>query len=84
MCRAAVWTVLALSLAGCGGDKPSTTLSVTCAEGTQLVGATSIEVLGDLTNGRPVMEFPDPANPGKTGAIAVPPRDPCKITGSGG
>lgn len=84
MRRAAAWTILALSLADCGGGKPSTTLSVTCAEGTQLLGATSIDVLGDLTNGRPVMEFPDPANPGKTGAIAVPPRDHCKITASGG
>jgi hypothetical protein len=84
MRRAVVWTVVALSLAGCGGDKPSATLSVTCAEGTQLVGAASIEVLGELQNGRPVMQFPDPANPGKTGAIAVPPRDHCKITASGG
>jgi len=84
MRRAAVCTVLALSLAGCGGGKSSATLSVTCAEGTQLVGATSIDVLGALQNGRPVMEFPDPANQGKTGAIAVPPRDHCTITASGG
>lgn len=82
--RRAVWVLLAVSLAGCGGGKPSTTISVVCAGGVQLVGAKSVDVLGDLANGRPVMEFPDPANRGKTSAIAVPPHDHCKITASGG
>jgi hypothetical protein len=81
--RHAAWIILILSLAGCGGSKPSTTLTVACGSGTKLVGAASVDVMGDLANGRPVMEFPDPANPGKTGAIAVPPRDHCKITPSG-
>jgi hypothetical protein len=80
--RRAAWIILALSLAGCGGDKPSATVLVVCGSGTRLVGAASIDVMGDLANGRPVMEFPDPANPGKTGAIAVPPRDHCKVTAS--
>jgi hypothetical protein len=80
--RRAAWIILVLSLAGCGGGKSSATLTVVCGSGTKLVGATSIDVLGDLANGRPVMEFPDPANAGKTGAIAVPPRDHCKITPS--
>jgi hypothetical protein len=82
--RRAVWIVLAVSLAGCGGDKPPATVSVTCTGGVQLVGAESVDVLGDLTNGQPVMQFPDPANRGKTNAIAVPPHDHCKITASGG
>jgi hypothetical protein len=84
MCRA-IWIVVVLSLAGCGGgSKSSATVSVTCAGGVQLRGAESVDVMGDLANGRPVMEFPDPANAGKTGAIAIPPHDHCKITASGG
>jgi len=76
---------IALLLAACGGgDKSSTTLTVVCASGTQLVGAESINVLGDLSNGRPVMEFPDPANRGRTGTISPAPHDHCKITASGG
>jgi hypothetical protein len=76
------WLILALSLAHCGGGKPSRALSVTCSGGTQLVGAASIDVLGDLTDGRPIMNFPDPANPGTTGTISVQPHDRCKITPS--
>jgi hypothetical protein len=83
--RRAIWIVVVLSLAGCGGgSKSSATVSVTCAGGVQLRGADSVDVMGDLANGRPVMEFPDPANAGKTGAIAIPPHDHCKITASGG
>jgi hypothetical protein len=76
--------VLLLSLADCGGGKPSTTISVTCAGGTQLVGAASVDVLGDVVDGHPTMSFPDPANPGQTGTITVQPHDHCKITPSGG
>ena len=82
--RRAAGIVLMLLLVGCGGGKTSGTLSVVCGSGTQLVGAASIGVMGDLVNGRPVMEFPDPANPGKTGSIVVQPHDDCKITSSGG
>ena len=82
--RCAIWIVVVLSLAGCGGgSKSSATISVTCAGGVQLRGADSVDVLGDLANGRPVLEFPDPANAGKTGAIAIPPHDHCKISASG-
>jgi hypothetical protein len=80
--RRAAWIILVWSLAGCGGEKTASSLTVVCGSGTKLVGAESIDVLGDLANGRPVMEFPDPANPGKTGAIAVPSRDHCKVTPS--
>ncbi len=81
----AIWIVIALALAGCGGGgKSSATVSVTCAGGMQLRGAESVDVLGDLANGRPVLEFPDPANGGKTNAIAVPEHDHCKITAAGG
>ena len=78
--RRAAWIIAALSLAGCGGGKSSTTLTVICSGGTQLVGAASIDMLGDVVNGRPTMNFPDPANPGHTGTISLQPHDRCKIT----
>jgi len=71
---------LALLVSGCGGDKAAGSLSVVCGGGTQLVGASSIDVLGDLSDGRPTMEFPDPANRGTTGTISVRPHEHCKIT----
>ena len=73
------WLLIPLSLAACGGKEPVTTLTVTCAGGTELYGAASVDVSGDLSNGRPTMTFPDPANPGKTGAISVQPGGHCKI-----
>ena len=82
--RRVAWIIAVLSLAGCGGGKSSATLSVVCSGGTQLVGAASIDVQGDLVNGRPMMEFPDPANHGSTGTIAVAPHNHCTITPSSG
>ena len=82
--RHLVWMTFVLSLAGCGGGKPATTLSVTCARGTQLVGAASVDVLGDLANGLPTMNFPDPANLGQTGTISIRPHDHCKIAPTSG
>jgi hypothetical protein len=73
------WLAILL-LAGCGGGKSGPTLSVSCTGGVQLVGATSIDVLGDVVNGRPTMNFPDPLNPEKTQSIAVQPRGTCRIT----
>ena len=78
--RCLVCMTLVLSLAGCGGGKSVGSLSITCTGGTQLVGAASIDVLGDLSDGRPRIEFPDPANPGKTGTITVQPHDHCKVS----
>ena len=72
--------LLPLALAGCGGDKPKATLSVTCGGSVALAGATTIDVLGDPVNGRPTLTFPDPANPGKTGAMAIAPASRCSIT----
>jgi hypothetical protein len=72
--------LLPIVLAGCGGDKPSATLSVTCAGSVALAGALSVDVIGDPANGRAVLSFPDPANPGKTGSLAVPAHDRCSIT----
>jgi hypothetical protein len=85
MCRLA-WSVILLSLTACGGGKSATTLTVICsgAGGPQLVGATSIDVLGDVVGGRPTMNYPDPANPGKTGSISIDPRNHCKITPQAG
>jgi hypothetical protein len=78
--RRLVCMTLVLSLAGCGGGKSAGSLSITCTGGTQLVGAVSIDVLGDLSDGRPRIEFPDPANPGKTGTISVQPHAHCKVS----
>jgi hypothetical protein len=78
---------LPLVLAGCGGDKPAATLSVTCGGSLALAGARSIDVLGDPVNGRPTLSFPDPVNRGQTGTLSVPARDRCSIkpvVGSGG
>ena len=74
------WLVIPLSLAACGGGKSAVTLSVTCDGGTELFGAASIEVLGDTVDGHPTLNFPDPANPGKTGTISVRPHGHCKVT----
>jgi hypothetical protein len=74
------WLCLPIVLAGCGGDKPSATVSVTCGGAASLVGARSVDVLGDQVNGRTVMSFPDPANRGQTGSLAVPSHDKCTIT----
>lgn len=59
-----VWLVMLLALAVCGGGKSAAPLSVTCSWGTELYGAASIDVSGDLVDGRPTMTFPDPANSG--------------------
>lgn len=77
--RRLVWLMLPLALASCGGSKSSTTLTVTCAAGTALSGATSVTVLGDTVAGRPMLIFPDPVNSGKTGTLTVPAHDRCKI-----
>lgn len=81
MLRSALLIIL-LPLAGCGGGKSATTLSVTCTGvgSPQLNGATSIDVLGDVANGRPTMTFPDPVNSGKTDTISVEPHTQCRIT----
>ena len=55
-------------------------VAVVCGSGTQLFGASSIDVLGDLADGRPTMEFPDPVNRESTGNISIKPHDHCKIT----
>jgi hypothetical protein len=74
------WVAILLSLAACGGSKSTPTLNAACTGGVQLVGATSIDVLGDVVNGRPTLNYPDPINPSKTGTIEVQPRGSCRIT----
>jgi hypothetical protein len=74
------WLAIPLSLAACGGSKSAPTLTVTCTGGIQLVGAASVDVPGDMANGRPTMNYPDPSNPGKTGSISVEPHGHCKVT----
>ena len=78
------WLLIPLPLAACGGQSGAPTLTVTCPGGSQLYGATSIDVLGDVVNGRPTMTFPDPVNRGKTGAISVQSGADCRITPQAG
>jgi len=79
ICRYA-WPAIPLLLAGCGGGgKPTVTVSIACGGQTQLYGAASVDVLGDVQSGRPTLVYPDPVNPGKSGTIAVPPGSRCTI-----
>ena len=82
------WLCLPIVLSGCGSsDKPAATLSVSCGGSEALVGARSVDVLGDPVNGRPTLSFPDPVNAGSTGTLSVRAQDRCTITpvsGSGG
>jgi len=71
--------ILIVPLVACGGRKEASTISVTCSDGVRLVGAVSVDVPGDLADGRPAMKFPDPANAGKTGTITVQPHQHCTI-----
>jgi len=80
--RRLLWLMIPLAVAGCGGGKSSETINVTCSDGTELHGAASAEVLGDVQNGHPTIAFPDPVNAGRTGTITVPPHGSCKITGT--
>ena len=77
--RRVICLALLAPLAACGGRKDSATISVTCSNGVGLVGAVSIDVLGDPTDGHPTLKFPDPANSGKTGTITVQPHQHCTI-----
>jgi len=81
--RMALW-VLLLALAGCGGSKSAVTLTVTCGDGTEVIGAVSVDVPGDLANGRATLNFPDPTNPGKTGSISIQPGRHCTIVPTAG
>ncbi len=69
---------LPVSLAACGGSPEAGTVAVNCgAGGTSLAGARSIDVTPGA-NGT-VLTFPDPANAGHTGTIAIAPGGRCTI-----
>jgi len=75
------WVIVVLGLAGCGGgDKPAMTLSVSCGGSLALVGARSVDVLGDPVSGHPTLTFPDPVNRGQTNTLSVPTASRCSIT----
>jgi hypothetical protein len=77
--RPLICLALLALLAACGGRKEATTISVNCSDGVQLVGAVSVDLLGDLADGRPAMKYPDPANAGRTGTITIQPHQHCTI-----
>jgi hypothetical protein len=78
--RYLAWLCLPVVLASCGDDKPTSSISVICGGSSALVGARSIDVLGDQVNGKTVLSFPDPANRGQTGTLVVPSHDRCTIS----
>ena len=69
---------LPVSLAACGGSSTSSTVAVSCGGSTSLAGARSIDVTPG-PNGGTVLSFPDPANAGHTGTIAIAPGSKCTI-----
>ncbi len=69
---------LPLSLTACGGSVASTTVSVSCGNGTSLNGAEHVDVTPGA-GGNVVLSFPDPANQGHTGTIDISPGHRCTI-----
>jgi hypothetical protein len=69
-------------LAGCGGSKKEVTFWVKCHDNLVLSGAKSVDVTIDPTQG-PVLSYPDPANPGKTGTIQITKDNDCTISPTG-
>jgi hypothetical protein len=66
-------------LVGCGGgSSTATTLQVTCGGSLSLAGAKSIDVISAAGTGA-TLSYPDPANPGHTGTIAIKPGTQCTI-----
>lgn len=81
--RPLIFLTLIVPLVACGGRKEATTISAICSDGVRLVGVTSVDVLGDLADGRTTMKYPDPANSGRTGTITVQPHQHCTIAPTG-
>lgn len=72
---------LPLVLSGCGHAGSSTpTLSVSCGGSLMLAGATAVDVATTPGGGGTMLRFPDPANPGHTGTLPVPPGESCAIS----
>ncbi len=72
--------ILPISLAACGGSAAPAGLSVSCGGSTSLNGAPSIDVApAAAANGGAVLSFPDPANKGHMGTIAIAPGSKCTI-----
>lgn len=69
------------TLSGCGHAGPATpTLSVSCGGSLMLAGATAVDVATAPGGSGAMLSFPDPANPGHTGTLPVPPGESCAIT----
>jgi hypothetical protein len=78
--RRLTWILIPLALSACGGRGSSGSLTVTCGGNVALSGTDSVDVMGDTVDGRPVITFADPVNPGKTGSITVQPHQDCKVS----
>jgi hypothetical protein len=66
-------------LVGCGSSPSSNTLSITCGGSLSMAGAKSIEIGSDSPNTGLTLSYPDPANPGHTGSVAVKPGMHCTV-----
>lgn len=72
---------LPLALSACGHSAPTTpTLSVTCNGSLMLAGAVSIDVATAPGGAGTVLSFPDPADPGHTGTLPIPPGQACSVS----
>ncbi len=79
--RRLAWLLIPMSLAACGSSKIVGTISVKCDGGTELCTVRRRSTcLATTVDGRPTISFADPANPGKTGTISVPPHGRCKVS----
>ncbi len=69
-------------LAACGSSKKDASVWVKCHGDLVLSGAKSVDVTIDPAHG-PMLTFPDPANPGRTGTIPITKDNDCTISPTG-
>ena len=72
---------LPLALSACGHSASSIpTLSVNCGGSLMLAGASSIDIATAPGGAGTVLSFPDPADPGHTGTLPIPPGQACSVS----
>jgi hypothetical protein len=70
---------LLVPLSACGSSAPIVSLTLRCNGAITVAGAQSIDVAADPARGT-LLSFPDPVNPGHTGAIPVAAGQKCTVT----